>query len=111
MKTRIAPIVLFLLLVSGVLWAQGPRHESAMTNRGMRHLDIPDLTETQETEIDAIHKQMQKDVLPLRSNLEVASAELKQMMITEKQDKTGRYICLPQIYVHIPFEETYHRPV
>ena len=52
-------------------------------------LDLPDLTEEQETQIENMRIELEGAVLPLKSELELESAKFKKLMITDYPDKAA----------------------
>jgi len=71
MKTQILSITLLLLFSTASLFAQPQAY--AQTHKNCK---IPNLTEQQQTKIDAINLKYKKDVLPLRNEIREMRAKI-----------------------------------
>jgi len=83
---------LFLAAVFGVsLLGQGFAQDMTKIEKRVKVMRgggecIPDLTNTQKEQIKKIRLELQKALLPLRSQLEVKSAELKSLLVADNPD-------------------------
>jgi Spy/CpxP family protein refolding chaperone len=81
--------ILFILML-GALQAQEPvkeTHLQRITEKSC--MGVSDLTEDQYKNIRTMQTEMQKAMLPLRSELNVVTAEIQKLMIAENPDKSA----------------------
>ena len=60
----------------------GPRRNKRAMTRQMEIMGIPDLTDAQEEAIKAKHLELEKALTPLKSEIKVKDAELKQLLVS-----------------------------
>jgi len=76
-------IMLFVFGSSSIIHAQHEQNRRMIT----KNMDIKDLTADQEEEIKKLKLELEKEILPFRSEIEVKSAELKMLLISENPDQ------------------------
>jgi Spy/CpxP family protein refolding chaperone len=90
-------VVLAVLALTSMALAQGPHPKMKMIKSG-GPCCIPDLTEEQQTQIDKLHLDLDKVVMPLKADLEVKKAELDKLLVTDKPDKKAVHKKIDEIY-------------
>ncbi|MFC1569006.1 Spy/CpxP family protein refolding chaperone [bacterium] len=84
----IISMIIMLFIISSIYAQDSQKQVHVKKIKGGQCMDLPDLTEDQQAKIKEIHLNMNKAVLPLKGELEVLSAELKQLIITDKPNKS-----------------------
>lgn len=80
MKTRNLTIIAILLFVTGSVFAQGNQGKKGNfkgQKKGNMFMNIPDLTETQKTQLKDMRTANMKEMLPLKNELQEKQAHLK----------------------------------
>ncbi len=88
-------VVLAVLAMTSLALAQGPRPRMRMLYEGGPCL--LDLTEAQETQIEKSKIALDKELLPLKADLDVKKAELDKLLLAEKPDKKSVYKKIDEI--------------
>lgn len=92
MKLRMIKTVTLVMMFVMIGFVHAQRANPQGRMRKMNHgrcMGLPDITEEQQETIQEINNEKDKSVLPLKGELEVYHAQLKQMMISDKPDKSG----------------------
>ncbi len=79
-----AVVALVMVAFLGLSFAQEPE-KKAKEGFGM----LPELTEAQQKQIKDLKVQLEKEILPLKSEIQVKSAELKQLLVAGKPDRAA----------------------
>ncbi len=80
-----AVVVLIMAAFLGLSFAQEAEKKVVKERFGM----LSTLTEDQQKQIKDLRTQIEKEILPLKSDLQVKSAELKQLLVAEKPDRAA----------------------
>jgi len=104
-KIWISGIMVAGLAIAAVSFAQGPGRGPGF---GFKDLD---LSQDQETKIDAMHLEMQKEMIPLRNKLDNLRSELHLLMTEEKADQgaiDSKIEAMSQVRTAIQKKKTAH---
>jgi len=77
---------MLVLILTGVMVAASQAQPGRYRNPGRPMSCIQDLSEEQQEQIDALNTELQKARLPIKSEMEVLSAELKKLCIADLPD-------------------------
>ena len=80
-----AVVALMMIAFLGLSFAQEAEKKVVKEKFGV----LQTLTEDQQKQIKDLKTQVEKEILPLKSELQVKSAELKQLLVAEKSDKAA----------------------
>jgi Spy/CpxP family protein refolding chaperone len=90
MKKNAIIFALLFIMMLGMLPAQEPVKEVRLQRITEKScMGVSDLTEDQHKNIRTMQTEMQKAVLPLRSELNVMNAEIQKLMISENPNKSA----------------------
>ncbi len=86
MKVRhLIPVATVLIVVA--VFAQALGQEPGRLRRVHEWCGIPDLTEEQQAQIDELKTALEKEMLPMRTKLEVKQAELQELLVADNPNK------------------------
>jgi Spy/CpxP family protein refolding chaperone len=88
-KTFVLLILIGIIMNAGLAFGQEHRVVKMKKTGGGNMMGIENLSEEQQTEIKSLRMALQKSILPLKSDLEVAQAELKKMMIADSPNQSA----------------------
>ena len=82
-KFTIVTAILICIAMGTLIYAQG---RYLVPVKGGR-LGLPDLTEEQQEKIQSLNLDLQKELIPIRSQLELKNVELKALLIVDNPDE------------------------